>query len=261
MIARQLRVVWTVFCLHLKQMATDNFVLFPVIVQPLIVALLAIYMLRGTPGFQGIYAIVGSALAGLWSGTIYVSCRGLETERWAGTLEAIIGSPTHVAVIIMSKALATVTLSLGSMLLSYPLAAIFFGYRLTIAEPFAFAVSLLLTVVALVSLGLLIAPIISMNPGSFIWANAVEFPVYMAGGFLFPVLMLPAWTRPLSYALAPYWAARALHTTSSGGASLGEMLLCWGVLVASSIVYWFISALLFRTFLRRAREQATLGVQ
>ena len=85
--------------------------------------------------------------------------------------------------------------------------------------------------------------------------------MFIVGGFLFPVILLPTWTTPISYVLAPFWAAQALHATSSGGASLGYVLLCWGLLVGFSVLYWFISAWLFRVLLRRAREEATLGLQ
>lgn len=261
MILARLRVVWTVFYLHLKQVAVNSFVVFTVIVQPLIMALLAIHVLRDTEGFQAIYVIVGSALAGLWSGTVFFSSFNINGERWGGTLEEIVGSPTHLATVIIGKTLANTAMSLSSMLFSYPLAALLFGYRLTIAHPFLFAVSLLLTALALMSLGLVIAPVMSLNVGTALWANALEFPVYILGGFLFPVALLPAWTTPISYALSPYWAARALHATSSGGVPLNDVFISWGLLIGFSVVYWFISAWLFRVLLRRAREEATLGLQ
>ena len=262
MILSRLRVVWTVFYLHLKQIAVHSTFIFVVVVQPLIVALLAIYMLRDKEGFQAIYVIVGSAMAGLWSGTLFFSTFNVNDERLAGTLEEIVGSPTHLATVIVGKTLANTALSLSSMLFSYPLAALLFGYRLTIAHPFLFAVSLLLTVLALVSLGLVISPLMSLNVRIGDWAiNMLETPMYILGGFLFPVALLPAWTRPLSYALAPYWAAHALHTTSSGGAPLSEVFISWGMMVGFSVIYWPVSAWLFRVLLRRAREEATLGLQ
>lgn len=261
MTVSRLRVVWVVFCLHLKQIITHSLFLFVVVVQPLIVALLAIYMLRDKEGFQVIYVIVGSALGGLWSGTLFFSTFNVNDERLAGTLEEIVGSPTHLATVIIGKTLANTALSLSSMLFSYPLAGLLFGYRLTIAHPFLFAVSLLLTVVALVSLGLVISPFMSLNVSIGDWAiNILEMPVYILGGFLFPVALLPAWTRPLSYALSPYWAARALHITSSGGVPLGDVFVSWGLMIGLSIVCWLISAWLFRVLLQRARKDATLGL-
>jgi len=262
MILPRLRAIRAVFYLHFKQIAVHSLFLFVVIVQPLIVALLAIYMLRDQEGFQAIYVVVGSAMGGLWSGTLFFSTFNVNDERLAGTLEEIVGSPTSLATVIVGKTLANTTLSLSSMLFSYPLAALLFGYRLTIAHPFLFAVSLLMTVLALVSLGMVISPLMSLNVSIGDWAvNIMEMPVYILGGFLFPVALLPVWTRPLSYAIAPYWAARALHVTSGGGGSLNDVFVSWGLMAGFSVAYWFISAWLFRTLLRRAREEATLGLQ
>ena len=256
-----LRIVWTIFILQLKQTILDGFVLFTVIVQPIIFALLAIYMLRDTAGFQAIYVIVGSALTGLWSGTIYLASRGVEFERWSGTLEEILGSPTPLAVVVIGKGLANMALALCSMLFSYPIAAFAFGFRLTISEPILFAASLVLTVVAFIAMALVIAPVFSLNPGSSVWSNPLEFLVYALSGFLFPIALLPIALTPFSYVLSPYWAARAMHLTSSGGGSVEEVMLSWGFLILSSLLNCVIAAWLFRFMLRRARIEATLGLQ
>lgn len=257
----RLRVVFTVFRLHLKQVAVNGLIIFAVVVQPIIVALLAIYLLRDTAGFQAIYVIVGSALGGLWTGILHSSSFNVQGERWSGTLEAIIGSPTQLNTIVIGKTLADTAMSVSSILISYPMAAMLFGYPLRIAHPFLFVVSVFLAVLAFLSLGLLIAPFMSIIIGSTVWVNMLEMPVYILGGFLFPISLLPDWTTPFSYGLAPYWAAQALHTTSSGGLTVSNLLLSWGLLVAFCVCYLLISRWLFGILLRRARGKATLGVQ
>jgi len=92
------------------------------------------------------------------------------------------------------------------------------------------------------------------------WVNALEYPMYILGGFLFPILMLPDWTNPISYMLAPYWAARVLHATSRGGATLPEILLSWGMMLLLAGIYMVISYRLFRIVLHRARVDATLSL-
>lgn len=261
MMLSKLRVVWTVFYLYLKQIAIDGFIIFTVIIQPLLVALLAIYMLRDIEGFQAIYVIVGSALTGLWSGTLFFNSFNIQGERWSGCLENIIGSPTRLQTVVLGKVLANIIISVSSMFFSYPIAALLFRFRLTIAHPFLFSISLVMTIIALMSLGLLIAPIFSLNPGNIMWVNAFEFPMYILGGFLFPILLLPGWTTPISYILSPYWAARALHITSSGSTSLSDVLIYWGLIIFLSLIYLFISSWLFRVLLWRAKEKATLGLQ
>ena len=39
------------------------------------------------------------------------------------------------------------------------------------------------------------------------WVNAIEYPVWILAGLMFPVTLLPVWSRGLSLVLAPYWAA------------------------------------------------------
>jgi hypothetical protein len=106
------------------------------------------------------------------------------------------------------------------MVVGYFIAAFAFGYSLDIQQPFFLLYRCDPAVIAFISFGLIIAPIFVMNPGVRAWQNAMEFPVYVLCGFLFPIALLPGWTTPISYLLPPYWAAVALHGTSTGGASL-----------------------------------------
>lgn len=254
-----LRTLLTVAQLHLKQIAVDSFVIFTVIIQPLLVALLGMFMLRDSENFAAIYVIVGSGLTGLWSGTLFFSASSINFERWTGTLEEVVGSPTSLQVVVTGKVLANTLMSVISMILGYVLAAALFGYQLTVLHPLPFAVSLVLGMFGLMATGLLIAPYMAMNLGAGRWVNALEFPMYILGGFLFSILLLPGWVTPISYALAPYWAARALHATSSGQSSLADAYLSWAILIVLSLLYLLISRWLFRRMLYKARVEATLG--
>ena len=100
-----------------------------------------------------------------------------------------------------------------------------------------------------------------MNPSVRQWQNAMEFPVYILCGFLFPIALLAEWARPISYVLPPYWAARALHGTSSGGVAMNEVYLAWGMMILFSIIDLFIASRLFKLMLYKARVDATLGLE
>jgi ABC-2 type transport system permease protein len=254
-------VIALVFQLHLKQIAVDYFVIFTVLIQPIIVALLAIYMLRDTDGFEPIFVVVGSGLTGLWSGTLFFSAFNIDFERWVGTLEEIVASPTPLSTVVTGKSLANTAMSLGSMVCGYTVAAAIFGFNLTVDNLPGFVVSLVLGVFAMLSIGLLLAPLMSINVGANVWVNALEFPMFIVGGFLFPIALLPRWTTPLSYVLAPYWAAQALHGTSSGGAPLQVTLFNWGMVLLLGTIYLALSQRLFKKLLFRARVEATLGLQ
>ena len=255
------RTILTVAEMTLRQQMTDGFIIFTVLFQPIIIALLGLFMLKDKGPDAAIFVVVGSGLTGLWSSLLFISGSSIGRERWSGTLESLVAVPMPFEVIVFGKNLANVTQSLLSMVFGYFIAAYVFGYSLVIQQPLLFVASLLLSVVAFISFGLIIAPIFVMNPGVRAWQNAMEFPVYILCGFLFPVLLLPNWTIPVSYLLPPYWAARALHGTSTGGASLNEILFAWGMMLLFSLIDLIVASRLFKVMLYKVRVDATLGLE
>ncbi|MEW6241217.1 MAG: ABC transporter permease [Chloroflexota bacterium] len=255
------RTMFTVAEMTIRHQLNDSFILFAVLFQPLIIAVLALYMLKDKGSEYAMFVVVGSGLTGLWSSLLFVSGNSINTERWSGTLEALVGVPTPFEVIVFGKNLASVVQSLLSMVTSYTLAAIFFGYSLHIEQPLLFVGSLALSVFAFISFGLIIAPIFVMYRGVQQWQNAMEFPVYILAGFLFPIALLPNWTTPISYVLPPYWAAIALHGTSTVAAPLGQVLSAWGMMLVFSVVDLMIASQLFKVMLYKVRVDATLDTE
>jgi ABC-2 type transport system permease protein len=255
-----LRVVRTAFELDVKQQMVDLFMIFGVLIQPLLIAIMAIYMLKERDASRGIYVVVGSGMTGLWTSLLFRGTFNINAERFMGTLEGIVASPTSLATVVIGKTLASVTLSFLSMIFSYGLASLVFRFPLSIAQPVPFFASLLMTILAFISFGLLISPLMAVNLSLTGWVNALEYPMYILGGFLFPILLLPGWANPLSYVLAPYWAARVLHAASSGAATLPEILLSWGMMLLLGAAYIAASYRLFKIVLHRARVDATLSL-
>lgn len=261
LLARYWRTILVVAEMNFRQQMTDSFVLFTVLFQPIIIALLALWMLKDKGPDAAMFVVVGSGLTGLWSSLLFISGNSINFERWTGTLEPLVAIPTPFEVIVFGKNLANVVQSLLSMAIGYFIAIFAFGYSLDIQQPLLFGVSVLLAVIAFISFGLIIAPVFVMNPGVRAWQNAMEFPVYVLCGFLFPIALLPGWTTPVSYLLPPYWAAVALHGTSTGGAALNQTLFAWGMLMLFSLIDLLISSRLFKLMLYKARADATLGME
>ena len=255
------RTILVVAEMNMRQQMTDGFILFTVLFQPIIIAMLGLWMLEDKGADAAMFVVVGSGLTGLWSSLLFISGNSINFERWTGTLESLVAIPTPFEVIVFGKNLANVVQSLISMVLGYFIAAFAFGYSLQIQQPLLFSVSVVLAVVAFVSFGLIIAPLFVMNPGVRAWQNAMEFPIYVFCGFLFPIALLPGWTTPISYLLPPYWAAVALHGTSTGGASLNQTLFAWSMMLLFSLIDLLIASRLFKLMLYKARADATLGME
>jgi len=247
--------------MEIKQNLTDAFIIFGILVQPMIIAFLALWMLKGKTIDYAIFVAIGSAMTGLWTTLLFNSGNSITGERWTGTLESLVGAPVPLRIVVFGKNLADVTQSLLSVVVCYTLISLILGYALSIAQPFLFAISIVITVFSFVCFGLIMATLFILNPDVQRFQNGLEFPIYILSGFLFPITVLPNWTTPISYLLTPYWAARALHATSSGTSSIGDVLFSWGMMLVFSIIYLLISEFLFNKVLFKAREDATLGMQ
>ena len=254
------RTVLVVAEMSLRQQLNDGFILFGVIFQPMIIAILGLFMLKDKGADFAMFVVVGSGLTGLWSNLLFISGNSINVERWTGTLESLVGMPTPFEVIVFGKNLANVFQSLLSMVVSYFLAAILFGYSLTLTQPFLFFVTLVLSMFAFICFGLTIAPVFVMYRSVQQWQNAMEFPVYILCGFLFPIALLPNWTTPVSYLLPPYWAAIALHGTSTDAIPFSQLAFSWGMMLIFSLVDLVIASQLFKIMLYKARVDATLDV-
>ena len=256
-----MRVIAHAFEMSTRQNFMDAFILFGILVQPLLIAVLAFWMLSEKGGDYVTFVVVGAGMTGLWTAVLFDSGNAITAERWTGTLELLIGSPTPLQITVFGKNLANVVLSLLSMVVCFSIAIMIFGYIPEIKQPHWFGVSIVLGVISYVFFGLVLSPLFVLNPDVQRWQNGLEFPIYVLCGFLFPIALLPNWTTPFSYILAPYWAARALHASSSGGDFVSDILLSWVMMVVFIFLYGIISALLFKSLLRKARADATLGIQ
>lgn len=255
-----LRVIRAAALVELRYLAVNRFMLFCLLVQPFFVAVTTMFMLRRGSQFDPTYVVVGAGLTGVWSLVLFNSNWAIGGERWQGTLEVTVGTPTSVMLVIAGKMLGTTLLSFASMVVCYVVGAWLFGYTLRVENPPAFLLSVLLGLGGMWASAMLIAPL------GILWrwvgqiVNVFEYPVYMLGGFLFPVLLLPAWSTPASWALPPFWAATALHASSAGTAGGAGLTAVWAMLALTSIGATLLARPLFRLILRRATAQGTLAL-
>jgi ABC-2 type transport system permease protein len=261
LLIRYWRTILIVAEMTIRQQLMEGFVIFTILFQPIMISVLALWMLKDKGPEYAMFVVVGSGLTGLWSSLLFISGNSINAERWSGTLEGLVAMPVPFEVIVFGKNLANVIQSLLSMVLGYFVAAVLFGYELSVTQPLLFALTLVFTVFAFICFGLVIAPVFVMNPGVRSWQNAMEFPVYLMCGFLFPIALLPGWSNPISWLLPPYWAAVALHGTSTAAAPLSETFFAWGMMALFSVLDLLIASRLFKVMLYKARADATLGME
>ncbi len=99
-LSQDLRVIRTTGEMTLRQAAVSPFIIFTVLVQPLLVAMLALWMLADKKTNDGIYVVVGTGMSGLWSSLLFICGNSITVERWTGTLEALVATPANISVIV-----------------------------------------------------------------------------------------------------------------------------------------------------------------
>lgn len=254
------RVMRSAAVLEMRSLMTSSFMVFCVLVQPFFIAVTVMFMLRHRTDFDPVYVVVGTALSGIWSVVVFEGNWIIGGERRVGTLELLVASPTSLLVSIGGRVAGAMLFSVSSVAFAYGIGAWLFGYEIRFADPIGFIISMALALVALWCAGMLLAPLGVLSRTLSRFVNVIEYPVYALAGFLFPILMLPGWTNPISYALPPYWAAVAMHATSSGQPAPFALPIVWSLLVGTGAAMLALSIPLFAVVLRRARIDGTLSL-
>ena len=106
---------------------------------------------------------------------------------------------------------------------------------------------LIATLVSLATIGILFSIAFIFSRRSYILTSIFEYPIYILSGAVVPITMLPEWTNPISYVLAPTWGVEALRCSALPGyeavfgfGMVGNALMCVALSVVYAAVSWFL---------------------
>jgi ABC-2 type transport system permease protein len=254
---KAVRIVWRSWVFHMKSLTTSGFFILISFLQPLIFATIAFYVFRaGQREGTLLYAAIGAGLMGIWSSTLFGSGGAIQWQRWLGTLESLIVSPSPFILVLAPLTVATSTIGLYSLVATLTWGRLLFGIPINFAHPWLFALAVPATVVSLGFLGLVLASTFILYRNANALSNLLEYPVWLITGLLVPLSLLPGWVRPISWVLAPTWGVRAIRDAALGGDPLPAIGMCG----ALAIVYLVIGSVALRLFETLARKQATLAL-
>jgi ABC-2 type transport system permease protein len=221
----------------------------------------------GSPVFPYIYLgnafymYVGSVMVG-------VSWAILDDREHYRTLKYIYMAPVNIPIYLMGRGVARfattsvgvfITILAGVLFLQVPLDVRVVDWPL-------FLVALVVGVAMLALLGLILAGVtLQTTRHSGMAGEAVAGALYLFSGAIFPLEVLPAWLRPVGYALpVTYWLEllrRALVGSTAqafptlAGFSNLELL---GILAGLTVVFGAVSGTIFGLCEHRARERGLL---
>lgn len=251
------RLFWIGWLFHLKGLSNSLFFVLVSVLQPVIFASIAFFMVEsGSREGTLLYVALGAGLMGIWSATLFGSGGAIQWQRWQGTLEIMVGAPPPFVAILLPLTVATSTIGIYSVVATLVWGRIFFGAPLDFAHPLQLAVALPATVLSLGMLGLLLASTFVLYRHANAFSNLLEYPVWLATGLLVPLTLLPGWVEPIAWVLSPTWGMRGIREAAFGGDAWPEIALCLGL----GVVYLGLGAVALRNFERLARSRATLSL-
>ena len=254
---RALRLFFTGWLFNIKNLSLSGFFILSTVVLPVFYATIAYFMFRtGSRPGSLLYVSLGAGMMGIWSSTLFGSGGLIQWQRWQGTLEYVIGVPTPLILVVLPMTIATASIGLYSVTTTLIWGWLFFGTPLHLVHPGWFVLALPAAVLTLGLLGLVLASTFVLMRNANSLSNLLEYPVWLVTGLLIGISLLPVWTRPISWALPPYWGVLALRHAALGG----EVWRPLAMVLALGIVFGAISTLTFRWFEHLSRARATLSL-
>ena len=215
----------------------------------------------GPEGNFVLYAVLGGGMMSMWGNTLYASGWSIAFDRWKGTLEEVLATPSGLIWIIMGRSLWNALIGILNGLLILVIAVVFFEVDLQLAYPVLFFFAFFMTLLSLAALGLLFSSAFVLTRQAGVLTNGLEYPIYIGTGCMFPIALLPFWTHPSLFpsvrpgASTPSDMGRSMAMRASASAYWGDI----GIMFVISIAYLAAAFYLFGMVERRAREDANFA--
>jgi ABC-2 type transport system permease protein len=203
------------------------------------------------------FTIIGQLLYSFFT-MMLLAGTSYDSERWQGTLEALLLSPANRLAILLGGALAN-AINYMWMLIALVLSWIaFIHVNVLVADPLALFVSLALSYLAIVALGMCMetAGIYSRRGTTLV--GSFQEPMMFLSGQIFPLQSMPSFLLPFSYLLPLTFGLMAVRLALLGGASMYALAIPLVMLTCMTIIFFILASLLVSHAERRAKANGTL---
>lgn len=184
---------------------------------------------------------------GLESGLLYLR------ERQRGLWRRVRASPVPMSLALLSRALATATIALMQLVVTFAFGFVFFHVRFEGSWLGLASVALGASVLA-AAIGLCVAAVGRTEARARSVFVVVILALAMLGGLWLPAFLLPAWARDLASALPTTWAMRGLSGATWQAQPFSQMVPAIAIVWIASIGLFLLAALRFRAIDASARR-------
>ena len=247
--------------LSVLQFLADPQWLIPSMIAPVVFALVSFELFRSAGTYFLTYAILGAGMMSMWGQTLYGSGWATGQDREFGTLEPTIQSPTPYLYVVLGRVLWNVVSGLIGGLIVYVVILGVAGGPPAVPDPIGFALLFVFVMVTLASVGVVFAAFYVYTRYAGFIQNVGEFAFYIGTGCMFPVVLLPFYTNPISLFFPPTWGLDALRYLAIPGYT-GFSWGFWGDLVGAvgtTLAYLGVAGTIFHRVERYVLEEGSLA--
>jgi ABC-2 type transport system permease protein len=247
------------------------------VVKPVAGVLILVFMYRavaktgpGDPVYAYIYLgnafyiYVGAVLAG-------ASFSILDDRERYRVLKYLYVAPINIPVYMFGRAVARFVTGTIAVVVTIGAGMLFFGLPIDLLQvnwPIFFA-ALGLGVLCLALMGIILGSFtLTLRIEPWFAGDAVAAALYLFSGAIFPLTVLPAWLRPIGFALPmTYWLELIRRALLGQGAAAFPTLAAFSnaqlfaILAGITLAFALLTSLAYRHFDRIAREEGLLDTQ
>lgn len=197
--------------LRIIRASPDAFI--PLVMAPVFaVIFVSIVRESGRPDLQA-DALMAPVLMTLWWIALQHAGNMITGDRWQALLEPLIATPANLASVLLGRIVALMSLGLVSFFEVWAIGELVFGIPIPFEHPLALALTFLVTAFATAGTSVAFAAVFVLTRNAYTFTNSLSYPLYLLGGVLVPVAILPGWIQPVSSGIFMSWAADLLRAS------------------------------------------------
>ena len=205
------------------------------------------------------FVLIGLAFSGYFGVGLNSFSANLREAQTTGTLEAMLMTPTRLSTVIMSSSIYDYGFVTFQVFVYLALGGLLFGVQLDKGNTPAALVVLVLTIIAMTSLGIIAASFIMVLKRGDPVTLLISSLAVLLGGVYYPVQLMPQWLQQLSRLLPITYSLDAMRRTLLNNASFQEIMPDIIALVIFGVVLVPLSLLIFRYAVHRAKVDGSLA--
>lgn len=199
-----------------KQISKDNF--YSYILEPFLTSIIFCYM--NYKGDKSIVLILISvSIMILWSINIFESSYLIIDEKSFGTLSSILVSPFKTQFVLYSEVIINTVLNIPTIIVVFISGYIISPYTINISNIKYYLLAFLLCIIAISTIGLLIATLLIFTRSARGIMNIIGYPFYILSGIFISLDKIPVFFRWISYMLPTTHAFQIFNRIELGNYS------------------------------------------